>query len=337
MARVLHAPDWRSENLPRLRDLVDQQLAALRNTVQGAEESWVNDPANAWRMQRQPGWLASASFLTRTHNALRLRWQLLDPAPGDGEALAAFLTRLAESGRTPRPRAPEGAARRRQGAGLGRALAAAAHARRRGAARPRPEPGRDARREPGRRLRLPRAGPARRPGDAGERGAGEARGAAQAPAARRRRAHVPGFVAGDARRARPAARVVRGAAGRQPPPFAAAAAGGRAADRRAPAPARRAGVAAARRPACAEQAGRRDPHLGARGALRRRRRQGQAARLPVHPPLRRRRLARHLLQDRRRRPRLQQRPARLGLVGPASATTPSARPSCRRRCASSSA
>ena len=81
MARVLYAPDWRSENLPRLRDLVDQQLAALRNTVQGAEESWVDDPANAWRMQRQPGWLASASFLTRTHNALRLRWQLLDPAP----------------------------------------------------------------------------------------------------------------------------------------------------------------------------------------------------------------------------------------------------------------
>jgi len=105
MAQVLHAPDWRSENLPRLRDLVDQQLAALRNTVQAAEESWVNDPANAWRMQRQPGWLASASFLTRTHNALRLRWQLLDPAPGDGEALSAFLTRLAESGRVlDRPR-----------------------------------------------------------------------------------------------------------------------------------------------------------------------------------------------------------------------------------------
>lgn len=100
MARVLYAPDWRSENLPRIRDVVDQQLAALRNTVQRAEENWVNDPANAWRLQANPAWLASASFLTRTHNALRLRWQLLDPAAGDGEALAAFLTHLAEAGRT---------------------------------------------------------------------------------------------------------------------------------------------------------------------------------------------------------------------------------------------
>jgi Zn-dependent M16 (insulinase) family peptidase len=105
MARVLYAPDWRSENLPRIRDVVDQQLAALRSTVQSAEENWVNDPANAWRLQRNPAWLATASFLTRTHNALRLRWQLLDPAPGDGEALAGLLTRLAETGRTlDRPR-----------------------------------------------------------------------------------------------------------------------------------------------------------------------------------------------------------------------------------------
>ncbi len=99
MARVLFAPDWRVDNLPRIRDVVDQQLAALRNTTQRPEEAWVNDPANAWRMQRHAAWLAAASFQTRAYNALRLRWQLLDPAPGDGEALAAFLTRLADSGR----------------------------------------------------------------------------------------------------------------------------------------------------------------------------------------------------------------------------------------------
>lgn len=100
MARVLHGPDWRVQNLPRIRDVVDQQLAALRNTVQRPEEHWVQDPADAWRRQRQPSWLATASFLTRTHNALRLRWQLIDAPPGDGDALAGFLTRLAEAGRT---------------------------------------------------------------------------------------------------------------------------------------------------------------------------------------------------------------------------------------------
>lgn len=99
MARVLHAPDWRAENLPRLRDIVDQQLAALRNTTQGAEEFWVNDPALAWRLQRQPSWLAAASFLTRRYDALRLRWQLIDPLPGDADVLAAFMTRLADAGR----------------------------------------------------------------------------------------------------------------------------------------------------------------------------------------------------------------------------------------------
>ena len=65
-------------------------LAALRNTMQRAEESWVNDPANAYRMQRHPAYLAADSFLTRTHNALRLRWLLKDPAPATREALDAL-------------------------------------------------------------------------------------------------------------------------------------------------------------------------------------------------------------------------------------------------------
>lgn len=99
MTLVLHTPDWRVENLPRIRDVVDQQLASLRNTVQRPEEAWVTDPANAWRMQRSPSWLAAASFLTRTHNVLRLRWLLKEAAPGDGEPVAAFLTQLAEAGR----------------------------------------------------------------------------------------------------------------------------------------------------------------------------------------------------------------------------------------------
>ena len=99
MQLVLHHPDWRAENLPRIRDVVDQQLGVLRNTVQRAEEAWVNDPASAWRMQHSPAWLASASFMTRTYNALRLRWLLKEVPAGDAQPLSAFLTNLAQAGR----------------------------------------------------------------------------------------------------------------------------------------------------------------------------------------------------------------------------------------------
>ena len=76
MKLALFHPDWRPENLPRLRDLVDQLLGNLRSTMQSREENWVNDPALAWRMQDNPALLATGSFLTRTHNAFRLRWML---------------------------------------------------------------------------------------------------------------------------------------------------------------------------------------------------------------------------------------------------------------------
>ncbi|HEY3055804.1 MAG TPA: hypothetical protein VGK31_07735 [Thermoanaerobaculia bacterium] len=96
MNLVLYHPDWRPENLPRIRDVVDQSLSTLRNTMQGSEESWVNNPANAYRLQRNAAYLAADSFLTRAHNALRLRWLLKDAAPGD----AAFFTELADAAKT---------------------------------------------------------------------------------------------------------------------------------------------------------------------------------------------------------------------------------------------
>lgn len=99
MALALHSPDWRTENLPRIRDVVDQALASLRNTMQGAEERWVNDPADAYRMQRHPAYLSAQSFLTRTHNALRLRWELKGTPPEDVEPLSKFLADLGEAGR----------------------------------------------------------------------------------------------------------------------------------------------------------------------------------------------------------------------------------------------
>ncbi|HET8797760.1 MAG TPA: hypothetical protein VFO89_08735 [Thermoanaerobaculia bacterium] len=95
MSLVLHHPDWRVENLPRLRDVVDQTLSSLRNTMAGSEESWVNNPATAYRMQTALPYLAADSFLTRAHNALRLRWLLKDvPAESDRAALDAWFTNL---------------------------------------------------------------------------------------------------------------------------------------------------------------------------------------------------------------------------------------------------
>src|SRR5690348_5114152 len=87
---MLH-PDWRPENLPRIRDLVDQLLGALRNTTQNAEERWVNDPARAYWRQDSPLMLATSSFMTREYNVLRLRWMLKD---GGSDAIYGFLTQV---------------------------------------------------------------------------------------------------------------------------------------------------------------------------------------------------------------------------------------------------
>jgi hypothetical protein len=96
---VMHHPDWRPENLARIRDVVDQNLSNLRNTMQGPDEAWVNNPANAFRMQTNPSYLAADSFLTRTHNALRLRWLLKEAPEADRAALTAWFNALpAQSG-----------------------------------------------------------------------------------------------------------------------------------------------------------------------------------------------------------------------------------------------
>jgi len=96
MSLVMHHPDWRVENLPRIRDVVDQTVSQLRNTMQGSEESWVQNPANAYRVQQNPAYLAADSFLTRAHNALRLRWLLKEVAADDRAPLTQWFTRLAE-------------------------------------------------------------------------------------------------------------------------------------------------------------------------------------------------------------------------------------------------
>jgi hypothetical protein len=98
MRRVLLAPDWRIENLPRIRDLVDQSVTSLRQAMLGAEEGWVEDPRDAWRYQMEPEYLHTSSFLTQAHDLHRLRWMLLDPQDAAaGKEAARFLAQLASA------------------------------------------------------------------------------------------------------------------------------------------------------------------------------------------------------------------------------------------------
>src|SRR5262249_17661293 len=103
MGRVMFAPDWRIENLPRLRDLVDQAQTGPRPRMRGAEEGWVTDPRDAWWAQRQPLVAHTQSFLTQAHDIFRLRWMLEDPRdPKVTEEVAKFLGVLGGAKALPR-------------------------------------------------------------------------------------------------------------------------------------------------------------------------------------------------------------------------------------------
>jgi Zn-dependent M16 (insulinase) family peptidase len=97
MKLVLTSPDWRVENIARIRDVVDQTLSGMRNRTQSSEENWVNDPANAYWRQDSPLLLSTSSFLTQSHNIHRLRWMLKD-AGENSDAVASFLSKLARAG-----------------------------------------------------------------------------------------------------------------------------------------------------------------------------------------------------------------------------------------------
>jgi Zn-dependent M16 (insulinase) family peptidase len=99
MIRVLTAPDWRIENLPRLRDLADREAQELRTVMRGPEEGWVTGPRDAYQHQSSPVWLHAVSLLTAAHDAHRVRWRLLDPGSADArEAEAASIAKMAGGG-----------------------------------------------------------------------------------------------------------------------------------------------------------------------------------------------------------------------------------------------
>ncbi len=92
----LFHPDWRPENLPRIRDAIDLSLQNSRNTMKGSEESWVNGPADAYWRQTDPLILAADCFLTRAHAMQRVRWMLKEAESDAAEAeFSKFMTDLA--------------------------------------------------------------------------------------------------------------------------------------------------------------------------------------------------------------------------------------------------
>jgi Zn-dependent M16 (insulinase) family peptidase len=96
MRLILEHPDWRLENLPRIRDLVEQTVARLRSTMQQPEESWVMNPVLSYWKQQNPLYLTASSFLTRAYDADRLRWMLQEMGPGeDRNAISASVAALA--------------------------------------------------------------------------------------------------------------------------------------------------------------------------------------------------------------------------------------------------
>lgn len=98
MNDVLKQPNWTKENLPRIRDLVEQELSNIRKTMQNAEETWVQNPATAYLAQDKPLLLATSSFLTREQNIFRLKWMLKDAGTSaDSTAIQTFLSLLAKA------------------------------------------------------------------------------------------------------------------------------------------------------------------------------------------------------------------------------------------------
>jgi hypothetical protein len=99
MDMALYSPYLSEDNLPRMTDLLDQSLISLRNTTKRSEEDWVGDPATAYRMQSNPLFLSTSSFMTRVHHLQRVRCFLADPgSPDDQGKVAAFIDALAEIG-----------------------------------------------------------------------------------------------------------------------------------------------------------------------------------------------------------------------------------------------
>jgi Zn-dependent M16 (insulinase) family peptidase len=99
MQAALYSPYISKDNLPRILDVLDQQLISLRNVMKGSEETWVDDPSTAYQYQTNPLIMAAGCFLTQTHYIQRLRWLLTDPGDdSEQRQLVSILDNLASVG-----------------------------------------------------------------------------------------------------------------------------------------------------------------------------------------------------------------------------------------------
>jgi predicted Zn-dependent peptidase len=90
---LLTSPDWRPENLARIRDVVTQKSTQLDDVMAGSEEGWAQRLADACRKQDRPALLYVQSFLTRAYDAHRLSW-MLQRESGAGGADASRVSRF---------------------------------------------------------------------------------------------------------------------------------------------------------------------------------------------------------------------------------------------------
>ncbi len=96
---ALFGANFSVENLPRIRDVIDQTLMDIRSRTASAEESWVDEPANGYWKQDDPLILAADNFLTRAHAFHRLRWLLKESgSPTLGDQFSKFMDELAPLG-----------------------------------------------------------------------------------------------------------------------------------------------------------------------------------------------------------------------------------------------
>jgi hypothetical protein len=85
-------------NLPRLRDLVAQEIQGVRSLLGGSEEDWVRNPAAAVRWQADPIFLATSSIHARLFLLARCEWLLMgSPEGADAEAARTGLTEIEAS------------------------------------------------------------------------------------------------------------------------------------------------------------------------------------------------------------------------------------------------